>query len=138
MDSNPSTEPATAAMAVISRCANHALCQQIEHAYAAIAGARDSATAAAEVTARDCPPGPARDAVLAALARHRVDSERLMRAVLRFGREHGHLAFAFRYAADSPRTRRTRAPRPKRKAGSDSTLPLQARGVAAEHSKSRV
>ena len=94
-------EPAQAAMAVLSRCANHALSQQIEHAYAAAEQARDYATAAAAIAEREYPHGAARDALLAALNEHKANSERMMGAVLRFGREHGHLAFAFRYAADS-------------------------------------
>lgn len=88
-------EPANATMAIISRCANHTLSQQVETAYHAAAQARDYAGAAAAVAARDCPPGPARDALVATWAKQKADAERLMRAVLRFGREHGHLAFAF-------------------------------------------
>lgn len=95
--------PAQAAMSLVSRCANLALTDQIEHAYAVAESARDSARAAQEITARDYPAGPAREALLAALENQRVNSERVMRAVLRFGREHGHLAFAFRYAPDSAR-----------------------------------
>ena len=87
-------DPAKAAMAIISRCANHTLSQQLENAYAAAAQARDYAKTAA-AAARDCPPGPARDALVAAWARQEADADRLMGAVLRFGREHGHLAFAF-------------------------------------------
>lgn len=88
-------EPATAAMAIISRCANHSFSQQVENAYRAAAQARDYAKAAATVAAKECPPGPARDALLATWARQRADAERLMHVVLRFGRENGHLAFAF-------------------------------------------
>lgn len=87
--------PGNAAMAIISRCANHTLSQQLENAYAAATQARDYARTAAAVAARDCPPGPARDALVATWARQESDAERMMRAVLRFGREHGHLAFAF-------------------------------------------
>ena len=85
---------ANATMAIISRCANHALSQQLETAYRAATQARDYAGAAA-VAATDCPPGPARDALVATWAGQRADAERMMHAVLRFGREHGHLAFAF-------------------------------------------
>jgi hypothetical protein len=88
-------EPGNAAMAIISRCANHTLTQQLENAYAAATQARDYARTAAAVAARDCPTGPARDALVATWARQESDAERMMRAVLRFGREHGHLAFAF-------------------------------------------
>ena len=88
-------EPANATMAIISRCANHTFSQQVENAYSAAAQARDYAKSAAAIAARECPPGPARDALLAAWARQKADAERLMHAVLRFGREHGHLAFAF-------------------------------------------
>jgi hypothetical protein len=104
----PAAEPAQAAMAVVSRCANHALSQQIEQAYAAAEQARDYAMAAAAIAERECPPGAARDALLAALAEHKANSERMMEAVLRFGREHGHLAFAFRYAADTLESRGAR------------------------------
>jgi hypothetical protein len=133
-------EPAQAAMAVVSRCANHALSQQIEHAYAAAERARDYATAAAAIAEREYPPGAARDALLAALYEHKANSERMMGAVLRFGREHGHLAFAFRYAVDTlasdgarKRTklpaaesrratvRRRRGATPSRRAGSQSS-----------------
>jgi hypothetical protein len=88
-------EPAQAAMAVMSRCTNHALSQQVEHAYAAAERARDCAKAAAALAARECPPGPAREAMVAVLASQAAAAERGMRDVLRFGREHGHLAFAF-------------------------------------------
>ena len=88
-------EPAMAAMAIISRCANHSLSQHVENAYAVARRARDYARAAAAVAARDCPPGPAREALVATWARQEADAERLMGAVLRFGREHGHMAFAF-------------------------------------------
>ena len=88
-------EPAQAAIALISRCANHALTQQIQHAYSTATQARDYARAAAAIAATDFPAGPARTALLAILARHEADGERLMREVLRFGREHGRLAFAF-------------------------------------------
>ena len=101
-------EPTEAAMAVVSRCANHALSQQIEQAYAAAEQARDYATAAAAIAERECPSGAARDALLAALAEHKANGERMMEAVLRFGREHGHLAFAFRYAADTLESRGAR------------------------------
>lgn len=115
------TEPATATMAILSRYANLALNQQIEHAYGAALRARDLATAAAAIVARDCPPGPARDVLLGSLARQEAASERMMSAVLRFARAYGHLAFAFPFAADPlpasqasarsvrPRARRTPA-----------------------------
>jgi hypothetical protein len=88
-------EPATATMAIISRCASYTLNQQVENAYRAATQARDCARAAAATAERDLPPGPARDVLVTTWARQEADAERLMRAVLRFGREHGHLAFAF-------------------------------------------
>lgn len=88
-------EPAAAAMAILSRCANYTLSQHVETAYRAAAQARDCARAAATAAERDYPPGPARDALVATWARQEADAESLMRAVLRFAREHGHLAFAF-------------------------------------------
>jgi hypothetical protein len=87
--------PAQAAMAIVSRCANHTLSQQLENAYSAARQARDLARGAAAVIASDCRPGPAREALITAWARQEADAERLMDAILRFGREHGHLAFAF-------------------------------------------
>ena len=45
------TEPAQAALAVLSRCANHALTQQINHAYVAATYARDYARDAAAIAA---------------------------------------------------------------------------------------
>jgi hypothetical protein len=88
-------EPAQAAMAVMSRYANHALSQQIQHAYSAATQARDYAKAAAACAETGLADGPVRAALLANLAMREADGERLMREVLRFGREHGHLAFAF-------------------------------------------
>ena len=87
-------EPAEAVVAVVSRYANYALSQQIAQAHAGATQARDYARDAA-VAAADLPAGPARTALLATLAGHEAAGEALMREVLRFGREHGHLAFAF-------------------------------------------
>jgi hypothetical protein len=87
-------EPAEAVMAVVSRYANFTFSQQIQQAHAAATQARDYARDAA-LAAADLPAGPARKALLATLARQEVAGEALMREVLRFGREHGHLAFAF-------------------------------------------
>ena len=88
-------EPAQAAMAAVSRCANVALSQQLQNAYAGAQWARDSAQAAAALADKECPAGPARAMLHATLARNVADAERAMREVLRIGREHGHLAFAF-------------------------------------------
>ena len=88
-------EPAEAAMAVISRCAHEALRLQIQYAFATATRARDCARDAATKAARDLPAGGPRTALLAALAQQESDAEQAMQAVLRFGREHGHLAFAF-------------------------------------------
>jgi Protein of unknown function (DUF3563) len=88
-------EPADAAMAVVSRYVNFALSEQIQHAHGAAVQTRDYAREAAAVAATELPAGPARTALLATLARHEAEAEALMRDVLRFAREHGHLAFAF-------------------------------------------
>ena len=88
-------EPAEAAMAVMSRGANHALSLQIQHAFAAATRARDCARDAAAKAARALPAGGRRTALIKALAQQETDAGRAMQAVLRFGREHGHLAFAF-------------------------------------------
>jgi hypothetical protein len=87
-------EPAEAAMAVVSRYANYAMSQHIQQAHAAALQARDYLRAAA-AAATELPPGTGRATLLAALARQEAEAEALMREVLRFGREHGHLAFAF-------------------------------------------
>ena len=89
------THPVQAALAAASRCANIAFSQQLQQAYAGAQWARDSARAAAAAADRECPAGPAREILKAALARNVADAEQAMRDVMRFGREHGHLAFAF-------------------------------------------
>jgi hypothetical protein len=88
-------EPVHAATAAMSRYANFTLSRQIELAYAAATRARDCARTAAAAASAEMPAGPVRTAVLGALSRNEADGERLMREVLRFGREHAHLAFAF-------------------------------------------
>jgi hypothetical protein len=89
------TRPARAALAVTSRCANIAFNQQLQQAYAGAQWARDAAQAVADVADREFPAGPTREILKAALARNVADAEQAMRDVLRKGREHGHLAFAF-------------------------------------------
>jgi hypothetical protein len=84
-----------AATAAVSRCVNYALSEQLQHAYGAAERARDYAIAAAAIAVRDYPDGTAREAVLAALLRQRTEAERLMDALLGYGRKHGRLAFAF-------------------------------------------
>jgi len=87
--------PAEAAMAMVSRYANFRLSEQIERAYLQATQARDCVRATAAFSQSCLPAGPARAALLATLARNEAEAEALMRAVLRFGRDYGHLAFAF-------------------------------------------
>ena len=87
-------EFAQATMAAYSRYANDTLSQQLRHVYAAAERARDCARAVA-IAVREYPEGAARDALLAALGRQEAGAGQMMDAVLRHGREHGHLAFAF-------------------------------------------
>ena len=84
-----------ATMAAFSRYANDTLTQQLRHAYTVAERARDYARAVAAIAARDYPEGAARDALLVGLGRQEADAAQMMDAVLRYGREHGHLAFAF-------------------------------------------
>jgi hypothetical protein len=84
-----------ATMAAFSRYANDTLSQQLHHVYTVAERTRDCARAVTAVAARDYPEGAARNAMLVALGRQEADAAQLMDAVLRYGREHGHLAFAF-------------------------------------------
>ena len=84
-----------AAMAILSRYANDTLSQQVQHAYGVAERARDYARRAATIAERECPEGAVREALLDALLRQEESADALMRAVLRYGREHGRLAFAF-------------------------------------------
>ena len=83
-----------AATAALSRCANATFNQQLQNAYAGAVLVRDSARAAARA-AQQLPATPANALMVASLAQQVDGAERAMRDVLRFGRAHGHLAFAF-------------------------------------------
>jgi len=88
-------DPIPATMAALSMQTNAAFARQVRLAHAVAELARDQARALAAAGERAFPQGPLQRAVSASGSLQSDLAQVVADAVLRFGREFGHLAFAF-------------------------------------------